>query len=120
MSTAVDTPDERLDAYRRLFAAALVRRERRDDVAVFAFRAGDRTRATLEELVRREAACCPFVSYRVETTGDEIVWTIANPVAGEDRAAVEGVLDAFHELPEQVHATMGDVFERLASRAAAT
>jgi hypothetical protein len=98
MSTAVDTPDQRLDAYRRLFADALLRRERHDGTVVFALRADPSTRATLGELVRREAACCPFVDYRVETVGDEIVWTITNPVTGADRGSVEAVLDAFHEL----------------------
>src|SRR6201999_1948271 len=45
ISTAVDTPDQRLDAYARLFADALVRRERRDGIVVLAFRADPETRA---------------------------------------------------------------------------
>src|SRR4051794_6945348 len=106
MSTAVDTPDQRLDDYGRLFADALVRRERHDGSVVLAFRADTKTRATVEGLVRREAACCPFVDYRVETVGDEIVWTTTNPVVGEDRSSVEVMLDAFHELPDQAGATV--------------
>ena len=70
MSTATDTPDERLAAYRRLFERALLRRERRDDGVVFAFRA-DAAEA-VEDLARREAACCPFLDYRVETVGGEV------------------------------------------------
>src|SRR3954451_8979712 len=99
MSTAGDTTDARIATYRRLFADALVRRERHDGTVVLAFRADPATRATVEDLVVREAACCPFADYRLETVGDEIVWTITNPVTGSDRASVEVMLDAFHALP---------------------
>jgi hypothetical protein len=116
MSTAVDTPDQRLDAYSALFADALVRRDRADGSVVLAFRAGPDVRATVEDLVRREAACCPFVDYRVEDAGDEIVWTTTNPASGEERASVEVMLDAFHELPNQAGATLDGFFERLAAR----
>jgi len=101
MRAAVDTPDQRLHDYRHLFADALIRRERQDGVVVFVLRADGETRATVDDLARREAACCPFVDYRVETVGEEIVWTITNPVTGEDRASVEVMLDAFHELADQ-------------------
>ena len=100
MSTAVDSPAERIAEYGRLFADALVRRERQDGAVLLAFRADPATRATVEDLAHREAACCPFVDYRVETAGEEIVWTITNPVTGEGRASVEAMLDAFHELPD--------------------
>jgi hypothetical protein len=106
MSTAVDTPEQRLNDYARLFADALVRRERHDGAVVFAFHSDVQTRARVEDLARREAACCPFVDYRVETVGDEIIWTISNPVAGEDRGSVEVMLEAFHELPDQAGATL--------------
>jgi hypothetical protein len=65
---------------------------------VLAFRADENTRATVEDLMRREAACCPFVDYRLETVGEEIVWTLTTPATGEDRAGVELVLDAFSAL----------------------
>jgi len=116
MSTAVDTPDQRLDAYAQLFADALIRRERGERTVVFAFRADAPTRATVEDLVRREAACCPFVDYRVETLGEEIVWTTTNPTSGEDGAGAEVMLDAFHELPDQAAISMEGFFERLAAR----
>ena len=116
MSTAVDSPDQRLDAYAALFADALVRRERGDGVVVLAFRAGADVRATVEDLVHREAACCPFVDYRVALVGDEIVWTTTNPASGDDRENVEVMLDAFHELPDQAGATLDGFFERLAAR----
>lgn len=117
MSTAVDTPDERIDAYGRLCADALVRRERNDGAVVLAFRADPATRATVEDLVHREAACCPFVDQRVETVGEEIVWTITNPVVGEERASAEGMLDGFHELPDL--AARAPRSTRVSARAAA-
>ena len=75
MRGAPDTPEERLQAYRALFATALLARERRPDAVVLRLRA-DAT-ATVEALARREAACCPFLSYRVEPDGDVITWTIS-------------------------------------------
>jgi hypothetical protein len=30
----------------------------------------------------------------------EVVWTIANPVTGDERAGLDVVLDAFHALPD--------------------
>jgi hypothetical protein len=98
MSTAPDTPDERLAEYGRLFEHALVRRERGERTVVFAFRATPETRAAIESLARREAACCPFVDYRVEATEDEVIFTITDP--RPERAEVDVILDAFHALPE--------------------
>jgi hypothetical protein len=95
MTTADDTPAERLAAYRRLFQRALLRRERRDHAVVFAFR--PEACAMVEDLARREAACCPFLDYRIEPVGDELVWT----TTGDPRASVQTVLDAFYALPDQ-------------------
>jgi hypothetical protein len=92
MSTATDTPAERLAAYARLFDRALTGRERRPGGVILRFRAG--ACAAVEELARREAACCPFLGYRVETAGDEVVWTIT----GDGRA--DPILDEFHALPD--------------------
>ncbi len=91
MSTARDTPQERLAEYAELISSALLRRERRPGAVVFAFRA--EAREAVEDLVRREAACCPFLDQRVDATGDEVVWTIAGEGADE-------ILDGFHALPE--------------------
>jgi hypothetical protein len=62
---------------------------------VFRFRAA--ARRQVEELALREAACCPFLDYRVETADDEVVWTIT----GDDRDGVAAILDAFYALPAQ-------------------
>jgi hypothetical protein len=67
MSTARDTPDERLAEYRDLFERALRSVVLRFDAAA---------REQVEDLARREHACCPFLGYRVETAGDEVIWTV--------------------------------------------
>jgi hypothetical protein len=61
-----------------------------------------RERSGLRQAVAacREAACCPFLEYRVETIGVEVIWTTTNPVTGEDRAKVDVILDAFHALSD--------------------
>lgn len=98
MSTAADTPDERLAEYRRLFETVLVRRERPEHAVVFVFRATPGTREQVEDLARREALCCPFLDYRVETTGDEVSFTFIDPL---DEPDVDTLLDAVHALPGQ-------------------
>jgi hypothetical protein len=97
MSTASDTPDERLAEYHRLFEHALRARVRREDAVVFSFRADRPTRDAVESLARREAACCPFLDYRVEMLGDELRWTVTNPITGGARAGVDVILDALCE-----------------------
>jgi hypothetical protein len=101
MSTAEDTADERLADYHRQFERALLRRERREDGVVFTFRAGGGTRDALRDLARREAACCPFLDYRVEAVGDEVIWTTSNSRTGGERAAIDAFLDSLYALPEQ-------------------
>jgi hypothetical protein len=116
MSTALDTPDERLAEYGRLFERALLRRERLADRVAFAFRAEGGTRDAVEDLARREAACCPFLDHRVETVGDEVIWSIANPVTGDERASVDVNLDAFYTLPDHARSDSGGLLDRLAER----
>jgi hypothetical protein len=96
MTTAVDTPTQRLGDYGRLFERALLDRERRDGAVVLRLRGDSDTRAAVLDLARREAACCPFLGYRVETAGDAVIWTIA----GDGRPEVDAILDAFHALPD--------------------
>jgi hypothetical protein len=116
MSTAVDTPDQRLAAYGRLFANAMVRRERRESGVLFAFRDDAGIRHTVEDLARREAACCPFLDYRIEIVGDEVIWTTTNPVAGDERAAADATLDAFYALPDHAGSNLAALLGRLADR----
>jgi hypothetical protein len=95
MSTARDTPEERLAEYRELFERALLGRERREDAVVLTFTVD--ARGQVEDLARREHACCPFVDYLVEVDGEQVRWTTTNTIHGE--GAVDAMLDALFELP---------------------
>ena len=114
MSTATDTPDERLAEYSRLFQRTLVRRDRHEHAVVFAFSATPGTREQVEDLARREAACCPFLDYRVETTSDEVIYTVSNPVTGLGRADADVTLDAFYALPDHAGSDYAGLLEQLA------
>jgi hypothetical protein len=94
MSGAADTAEGRLREYAALFEGSLVRRERRAGAVVFEFGGDDpATRAAVEDLARREAACCPFLGYRVDVVSGRVVWTITAPAG-----PAEAVLDAFNAL----------------------
>jgi hypothetical protein len=115
MRGADDTPDERLAEYGRLFENALARRVRHEDGVAFAFRADPGTRATVESVAQREAACCPFLEYRVQTVDDEIRFEVSRPVTGPTRrAGVDAILDAFYTLPDHAGAGMAGLLARLA------
>ena len=86
MSTAEDTPDERLAEYGRLFDDAFVRRERATQPRFFFFFFF----FFFDSLARREAACCPFAGYRVETVGEEVIFAITT--------SVDEMLDSFYAL----------------------
>jgi hypothetical protein len=116
LSTAEDTAQERLADYQRQFERALMRRERREDGVVFTFRADGGTREALHDLARREAACCPFLDYRVEAIGDEVIWTISS--AGIGRAAIDAFLDALYALPEHAGSDIDGFLGRLRGLAA--
>jgi hypothetical protein len=116
MSTARDTPDERMAEWGELFDLALLSRERRTDAVVFAFRADPGRREQLEDLARREHACCPFLDLRLEADDDELVWTTSNVLSGDEGASIDVFLDALHDLPEQAVSDMEGLLGRLADR----
>ena len=116
MSAAPDTPDERLAEYGELFERALVRRDRLPDGVVFGLRADPGTREQVDDLARREHACCPFLDYRIETVGDEIIWTTTWSGSDVERAGVDAILDAMHALPDHAGEGMSGLLDRLADR----
>ena len=94
MSTAEDTLVERIREYRRLFDDALLGRTSADTSTTLRFADRPEVRDRLLDLVHREAACCPFLSYEVAADEDahEITWTITGGSA-EALAALDPVLD---------------------------
>jgi hypothetical protein len=63
------------------------------------FRARAGAREQIEDLARCEPVCCPFLEYGVETTNDEVIFTVTNPSTGMERADADVTLDAFDVLP---------------------
>lgn len=116
MSTARDTPDERLAEWGELFDRALLWRARRADAVVFSFRADPGTREQVEDLTHREHACCPFLDYRIDTVGSEVIWTTTNVRTGDEGAGIDIMLDAVHALPDHVGSDFRGLLERLADR----
>ncbi|MGH3347775.1 MAG: hypothetical protein ACRDO4_12410 [Nocardioides sp.] len=108
MTGADDTLVDRLAEYRRLFEHALLSRESTDTTTTFRFAARPGVREWLLDLVRREAACCPFLSYEVADEGEQLVWTTTGPGASE-----MAVLDAFLSGTEGATDSSTDLARRL-------
>lgn len=96
LTGAPDTPQQRLAEYGRLFAHALIGRERSADGVELHFAPKPRVAEWVADLARREAACCPFISNEVRFYTDRIVWR-ATSQAGK---AAQSVLDELHAAPE--------------------
>jgi hypothetical protein len=114
MAGAPDTPEERLAEYGRLFEHALVGRQRTGEGVVLTLAAKPGVPEWLTDLVRREAACCPFFSYSVVFEDDRIVWTTTS-TAGP---AAQMALDELHGLPDHVAEGFDSYRARLADRGA--
>ncbi|MGH3647596.1 MAG: hypothetical protein ACRDTM_10530 [Micromonosporaceae bacterium] len=112
MTTAPDTPQERMNEYRRLFAQALVGREHTAEGIRFRFRAGDGIEAWVHDLAAREKACCPFYDYSISTDSDEVHWDAT--VVDDDLA--RDILDEFYALPDHVADGVAGLENRLEER----
>jgi len=96
MSTATDTPADRLDEYRRLFAGFLVGRERSAAGIRFRFRGHPGIEAWVRDLAAREKACCAFFNVAVTTTDREVLWDVS--VIDDDMARL--ILADLYRLPD--------------------
>jgi hypothetical protein len=112
MTSAPDTPEQRLAEYGRLFAHALIGRERTADGVVFTFAAKPGVAEWVADLAKREAACCPFFSYEVTFAPKEVVWRTSSQAG----PTVQAFLDEFHALPERFADGLDGLFQRLDSR----
>ena len=109
MSSAPDTLAERLAEYRRLFEHALVGRESTPTATTFRFVARPGVREWVCDLAKREAACCPFLSYEIDQEGDAIAWTIAGGLGASEM----GILNEFLDGPEPVADSSDAIAQRL-------
>lgn len=112
MTSVEDTLAARVAEYRRLFEHALLGRESTDTSTTFQFAARPGVREWLLDLVRREAACCPFLSYEVELDGEQIVWTTSGGVGASEMA----VLDEFLSGPVTPEADSAAIARQLTDR----
>jgi hypothetical protein len=112
MTGAGDTPEERFAEYGRLFAHALIDRQRTSDGVVFTFAAKPGVTDWVADLARREAACCPFSTYDVASDGARVVWRTSSQAA----PMVQAFLDEFYGLPERIGDGLEGMFARLAER----
>ena len=111
MTTAPDSPQERMAEYGRLFEHALSGRERTSDAVIWRFTARAGVEDWVRHLAAREAACCPFFDYAVTVTDSEVTYRIA----ADDEPTVQGILDEFHHLPERIGDGLAGLLERLES-----
>jgi len=113
LSSAPDTPEQRLDEYHRLFGQALVGRERVGNNGVrFRLRAEDGIEAWVRDLAAREEACCAFFAFEITNTGGEVVWD-AEVIDGDTARAV---LDEFYHLIENATSSVADLRTRYADK----
>jgi hypothetical protein len=116
MTTAPDTEEERLAEYQRLFAQALLGKERTAEGIRFRFRAAPDVETWVRHLAAREKACCAFYEYTVHVEGAEVLWDCAVP----DDDIARAILDEFYALPdtlaENPDAGMDGLRERFARR----
>ncbi|MGN6676541.1 MAG: hypothetical protein ACTHKL_02010 [Streptosporangiaceae bacterium] len=96
MSTAQDTPAERLDEYQRLFTGFLVGRERSAAAIRFRFRADPGIEPWVRDLAAREKACCAFFNVAVTRTDHEVLWD----VSVIDDAMARMILADLYQLPD--------------------
>ena len=112
MTGAIDTPEERLAEYQRLFSTALLGRERTEDRLRFRLRDQKGLDAWVRDLSEREHACCPFMFFKVSIDGDEVWWDVST--IEDDSARL--VLDGLYELSESSVDSVDDLFARYAGR----
>jgi hypothetical protein len=112
MTAAGDTAEARFAEYGRLFAHALIDRQRSGDAVVFTFAAKPGVTEWVADLARREAACCPFSTYDVTSDGARVVWKTSSQAA----PMVQAFLDEFYGLPERIGDGLQGMFARLADR----
>jgi hypothetical protein len=112
MTSAEDTLAHRLAEYRRLFDHALLGRTSTDTATTFRLADRPGVQEWVLDLVRREAACCPFLSHEVDLQDDHVLWTTRGGLGASDMALLDEFLTGATEtdsnaLAEQLEARSG-------------
>jgi hypothetical protein len=112
MTTAVDTPEERLVEYRTLFADHLAIRERTARGIRFRLQDAPGVADHVRDLAAREKACCAFFDFTVTEADGQVVWdatVVDDPVARQ-------ILDEFYVLPETASLGEESLYDRFEAR----
>ena len=109
MTTAPDTPQERLAEYGRLFEHALTGSDRTSNAVIWRFTARAGVEAWVRDLADREAACCPFLTYTVTEHDGEVTYQIA----GDDDPMIHAILDEIHQLPGRIGDGLPGLLEQM-------
>jgi hypothetical protein len=112
MTTAVDTGPERMREYQRLFAQALIGRERTAEGIRFRLHADADVENWVRDLAAREKACCAFFDFDISTVDGEVHWEAT--VVDDDIA--RAILDEFYDLPDTVGDGVDGLEQRLRGR----
>jgi hypothetical protein len=88
---------DRLVKFRELAARSLLGRTRAEGWVRLDFERSEATEAQVNDLIRREKECCPFLEFQIDDVAGRLSVTIVSPPEGQ------AVLDALYETtgPEQ-------------------
>jgi hypothetical protein len=82
---------ERQQEFEDLARANLVGRDREEGRVRLLYRRSDAVETAVRDLVRRESACCAFLTFDLRPDADALILEISGP------AGAEGVLDLLYE-----------------------
>jgi len=83
----------RAEAERRSVLVRQLAKERHPRGFHWCFRADSEFRGMLRELVQREHACCPFLTFTLRASECSITWEVSGP------PGAEGFVDVFYRMP---------------------
>lgn len=105
---ASDTAEERVDTYRRLFADALIGRDRTETGVRLRFRADPGIEDRVRNLAALDKQCCDFFTFAITATDDEVAWD-AEVV---DNDIARSLLEEWFRLPDVVNETVPELLRR--------
>jgi len=112
MTASSDTPQQRLDEYRRLFGQYLIGREKTAEGIRFRLRAEPGLEDQVRDLAAREKACCAFFAFDITIDGEHIIWDCA--VSDNDTA--RALLEEYYLLPQTAPRSLDELEKRLAPK----
>jgi hypothetical protein len=112
MTNAPDTSEERLAAYRDLFADALVARERTVAGTRWRFRADAGVEKRVRDLAALEQGCCAFFDFTITLAGGEVLWDTSVP----DDEMARAIHEELYNLPDSINEGTQTLFDRFSAQ----